>query len=106
MTKHSGQFKTGVDPRRCTSGRKVCGRSKAIALVDEICGMAKNLKTLKKKLQSCFDADPIAFFNSIIVPLRPRTDVIVDDVVGYAQMTPAEAADQMDEATVPEVPGE
>lgn len=102
MKKHPGQFKPGSDARRCMTGRKKCGRSRAIALIDEICDKAKNLRNLKKKLQVLFDVDPVVFFNTIIVPLRPREIETLDDSVGFAAMTPAEAAAQMDASTVPE----
>lgn len=104
MATKPGQFKNGKDSRRCMTGRKKCGRSQAIELVDEICGRTKNLKILKKKLQEVFNADPVLFFHEIIVPLRPKeaVDAALDPEVGFAAMTPAEACAEMDEATVGE----
>lgn len=103
MTTKPGQFKTGKDSRRNMGGRPLCGRSQAIALVDKICAKPKNLKKLEKVLQEHFDKDLLVFFHSIIVPLRPKEAVdALDAEVGYAAMTPAEAAEEMDKATVGE----
>ena len=77
------------------------GRSKAINLVDIICGQAKNLATLKNALQEKFDEKPLWFFMHIVMPLAPKQlDITGLKDSGYATMTPAEAAAEMLDATI------
>ncbi len=96
----NGQFQPGKDPRRNTKGSPKSGRSKALALVDAICKEPKNLKSLKDALQTEFDSSPLAFFHSIIVPLRPKDTSSGEEAVGYALLTPSDACAAMDTATV------
>ncbi len=98
--RHSdGRFKLG---KKGGPGRKPGGKSQALALVDKICGKAKNLKLLEKKLQAEFDRDPILFFKTIIIPLSPKPapEPVEPDEVGFATMTAAESARAMDAATI------
>ena len=100
MAECGGQFKSGPDARRGTTGRGPSGRQKALNLVDAICGDEKNLQTLKDAMQTEFDRDPMEFFRSIIVPLSNRLTSNMLSDIGYATMTPAQAVAAMDEATI------
>jgi len=100
MAENPGQFKSGPDERRGTSGRGPSGRQKALNLVDTICGDEKNLATLKAAMQEEFDRDPMKFFTDIVVPLVPKQANATLSDVGYSTMTPAEAVAQMDQATI------
>ena len=97
-------FQKGPDPNRNTKGRPIGGRSKAIGLVDKICSKAKNLKAMEKDLQAKFDASPVWFFMNIVMPLAPKQKDTGLVSIGFATMTPADAADAMDQATIGDQP--
>ncbi len=105
-----GDFKQGKDPRRKVGRPKgaVGGRTKALHVLDAIFADEGNLKKLKDALQAWFDKSPVAFFKLMGVPLIPKKAIEGGDDtsndVGYATMTPAEAAQSMDRSTSGEKP--
>lgn len=64
-----GRFKPG-NPGG-PAGRK-CGRSRALAVLDEMLSDEKNLDALEAALRECFHKNPVRFFRQFIMPLLPR----------------------------------
>ena len=52
------------------AGRK-CGRSRALAMLDEMLSAGGNLDILHKALEEHFRKNPVRFFRQIIMPLLP-----------------------------------
>ena len=52
------------------AGRR-CGRSKAIAALDEMLSEGANLEALRNAMQDYFQKSPVRFFRQIIMPLLP-----------------------------------
>ncbi|KKM89466.1 hypothetical protein LCGC14_1248350 [marine sediment metagenome] len=98
---HSGSFKAGHDERRGTKGRGKCGRNKALGVLDDLLAEKGNLKLLAAALQDEFLVDPAKFFWVRVVPILPReaAETVLTSMLGFAALTPAEAAEAMDDAT-------
>jgi len=61
------------------------GRIQALATLDRMLGKRKNQGKLVKALEKEFDADPVRFFKSIVMPLLPRESKLKFDHDGVVQ---------------------
>jgi len=67
----AGRFAPGTIPAPRPKGT-LGGRALALKTLDRIMAKEKNQENLANALQEHFDADPIRFFKSIIMPLLPQ----------------------------------
>lgn len=55
------------------SGAYQCGRLRALAALDRVCGDEKNIELMTAAIQADLRKDPLAFFFNRIVPLLPKS---------------------------------
>lgn len=99
MVVNNGQFKPGKDPKRNTKGRGPGAQAKVLSVLCAVFTKAKNLKAFKEGLQSECDTNPTLFLRTYFY-LLPE-DRTSSDAVGFAAMSPSQAAESMDLATSP-----
>ena len=75
-SRNNGSFKKGCKAGPGRPKGSVGGRAAALARLDVMLAKDKNLKKLDRELQKAFDAGPIAFFQDIVMPLIPRSQII------------------------------
>ena len=63
-----GQSGNPLGPKKGTK----CGRSKALAALDQVIGRKRNIASLQRALEDNFNLNPVRFFKEIIMPLLPK----------------------------------
>lgn len=61
------------------------GRIQALAALDKMLARRKNQSALVKALEKEFEADPVRFFKTIIMPLLPRESKLRFDQEGVVE---------------------
>ena len=61
------------------------GRIQALAALDRMLGKKKNQSMLVKALEQEFQADPVRFFKTVVMPLLPRESKLRFDHDGVVQ---------------------
>jgi hypothetical protein len=67
-----GKFMPGAAPGPGRPAGSQSGRAAALAVLDRMMGTEANKAKLAAALEEHFDADPIRFFKTIIMPLLPQ----------------------------------
>ena len=76
MPSSDTQFKKGKPGGPGRPKGSVCGRKKALAVLDEILGDENNLKLLRKRLQEMVDKDPVKVLTQLGYPMMPKDAVL------------------------------
>ena len=69
-----------------------CGRTRAVAVLDNMLAMQRNQAALHESLQKKFDADPAAFFKEWVMPLLPKESKVAvasDGIVEWKSLVEA-----------------
>ena len=68
----SGRFAPGNRPPNGNKKGRLGGRAQALQTLDRMLAQERNQENLANALQAHFDADPIRFFKTLIMPLLPQ----------------------------------
>lgn len=71
------KVKPGIDPKKnpekLAARARLIGRRMVVDLVDDLLSEENNLRKLRSSMQTSFDGNPLAFVQTVAVPLTPKS---------------------------------